>query len=111
MLTEPTRRSMAGLLLAAPWQIHAEQQASAQPSAPTEVKRPPRQDLETVQTFVRLSHGDANLDGVAEMISREPKFVYAAWDWGGGDWETGLGGASHTGSRKMARLLLEKGAR
>lgn len=45
------------------------------------------------------------------MISREPHLVYAAWDWGGGDWETGLGGASHTGSRKMARLLLEKGAR
>ena len=45
------------------------------------------------------------------MLSRDPRLVYAAWDWGGGDWETGLGGASHVGSRKMARFLLEKGAR
>jgi ankyrin repeat protein len=45
------------------------------------------------------------------MLVRDPKLVYASWDWGGGDWETGLGGASHVGSRKMARFLLEKGAR
>lgn len=45
------------------------------------------------------------------MLDRDPKLVYAAWDWGGGDWETGLGGASHVGSRKMARFLLERGAR
>lgn len=64
-----------------------------------------------VRSFVGLAHNDKNLEKIAEMISREPKLVYATWDWGGGDWETGLGGAAHTGSRKMARLLLEKGAR
>jgi hypothetical protein len=32
-------------------------------------------------------------------------------DWGGGDWETGLGGASHMGRRDIVEFLLEKGAR
>ena len=35
----------------------------------------------------------------------------AAWDWGGGDWETGLGAASHMGRRQIALYLLEHGAR
>jgi hypothetical protein len=35
----------------------------------------------------------------------------ACWDWGGGDWETALGGAAHTGSRAVALFLLERGAR
>ena len=35
----------------------------------------------------------------------------AAWDWGAGDWETGLGGASHVGNRNIARYLLSKGSR
>src|SRR5580700_7626770 len=37
--------------------------------------------------------------------------VYAARDWGGGDWETALGGASHTGHREIALYLLSQGAR
>jgi hypothetical protein len=110
MLIRPTRRSTTGLLIIGGWRLNA-QQPSGQPLTPPERQRPPRQDLETVQSFVRLSHSDQNMNRVAEMIAREPQLVYAAWDWGGGDWETGLGGASHIGSRKMARLLLEKGAR
>ena len=34
-----------------------------------------------------------------------------AWDWGGGDWETGLGAASHVGRRDIALFLLDHGAR
>ena len=64
-----------------------------------------------VSSFVGLAHKDANLNKVAAMLETEPRLVYSSWDWGGGDWETGLGGASHVGSRKMARFLLEKGAR
>ena len=45
------------------------------------------------------------------MLDREPTLVNAAWDWGGGDWETGLGGASHVGRRDIVEYLLEKGAR
>jgi ankyrin repeat protein len=48
---------------------------------------------------------------VKDYLSQQPRLIYAAWDWGGGDWETALGGASHTGSRQMARYLLSQGAR
>jgi hypothetical protein len=37
--------------------------------------------------------------------------VNSAWDWGGGDWETGLGAAAHMGRKDIARYLLEQGAR
>ena len=46
-----------------------------------------------------------------EMLEAQPALVNATWDWGGGDWETGLGGASHIGSRAVAEYLLSKGAR
>src|ERR1700730_8016417 len=62
-----------------------------------------------VRTFVANAHGD--LDVVKELLEREPMLVNAAWDWGGGDWETGLGAASHMGRRDIALYLLDKGAR
>jgi hypothetical protein len=37
--------------------------------------------------------------------------VNAAWDWGGGDWETGLGAAAHMGRRDIAEYLIDHGAR
>ena len=76
-----------------------------------EPQRGPRQDLALVQAFVQAGHADRNLARVQEYLSQDPKLVLAAWDWGGGDWETALGGASHTGSREMARYLLSQGAR
>ena len=41
----------------------------------------------------------------------KPELVNAAWDWGGGDWESALGAAAHMGRRDIAELLLEHGAR
>src|SRR6185436_1406745 len=107
MSNTPTRRRLMGLVAATAARIYAQQPAAIRP----EPQRGARQDLDLVASFVGLAHKDQNLDRVAEMVARDPKLVYAAWDWGGGDWETGLGGASHVGSRKMARFLLEKGAR
>ena len=40
-----------------------------------------------------------------------PRIVNATWDWGGGDWETGLGAAAHVGRRDIALFLLDSGAR
>jgi hypothetical protein len=37
--------------------------------------------------------------------------VNAFMDWGAGDWESGLGGASHMGRHDIVEFLLEKGAR
>lgn len=63
----------------------------------------------TVQEFVGNAHG--NLERVQELLSEQPELVNAAWDWGGGDWETALGAAAHMGRRDIATYLLENGAR
>ena len=70
---------------------------------------PPRLDPEMVQSFVANAHGD--LDVVSSLLTEEPRLVNAAWDWGGGDWETGLGAAAHMGRRQIALYLIEHGAR
>ena len=68
----------------------------------------PQLDPQMVGRFVGKSHGDC--DTVAEMLKNEPSLANAAWDWGAGDWETGLGAAAHTGRRNIADLLLDNGA-
>ena len=70
--------------------------------------KPPQLDADVVGRFVGKSHGD--FDTVAEMLKNEPALINAAWDWGAGDWETGLGAAAHTGRRNIAELLLDNGA-
>ena len=70
---------------------------------------PPQLDAATVQSFVANAHGD--LDVVSSLLTEEPRLVNAAWDWGGGDWETGLGAAAHMGRRQIALYLIEHGAR
>ncbi len=66
-------------------------------------------DLAMVGKFVGKSHGD--IETVKSMLKEEPALVNAAWDWAGGDWETGLNAASHVGRPEIAELLLENGAR
>lgn len=68
-----------------------------------------RIDPTLVQEFVANSHG--NFERVKELLAQEPGLINAAWDWGGGDWESGLGAASHVGRRDIAEYLLEHGAR
>ena len=70
---------------------------------------PQQLDAAKVQAFVAGAHGD--LDVVRSLLEEEPALVNAVWDWGGGDWETGLGAASHMGRRQIALYLLEHGAR
>ena len=48
---------------------------------------------------------------VKKLLEKEPALLNATMDWGGGDWETGLGGASHMGRRDIVEFLLERGAR
>ena len=70
---------------------------------------PPQLDPAKVQSFVANAHGD--FDAVQALLAEEPRLVNAAWDWGGGDWETALGAAAHMGRRQIALYLLEHGAR
>jgi len=62
-----------------------------------------------VQDFVIYAHSD--LPMTKKLLDKEPALLNATMDWGAGDWETGLGGASHMGRRDIAGFLLEKGAR
>ena len=62
-----------------------------------------------VEAFVGNSHGD--LEKVKALLNEEPALVNSSWDWGEGDWETGLGAAAHTGQKGIAEYLISKGAR
>lgn len=79
------------------------------PSKSTIPDRGPRLDNDLVKAFVGAGHGD--LAKVEALLKQEPRLINATWDWGGGDWETALGGAAHMGRHEIAHLLLERGAR
>ena len=98
-----TRRSIVSCL-ALP--LAAQTPTAALPKVPD---RGPALGAEMVKEFVVAAHG--NLDKTKSMLAETPSLVYATWDWGGGDFETGLGGASHMGRRDIALFLLENGAR
>jgi hypothetical protein len=69
----------------------------------------PALEASLVQEFVGNAHGDLNR--VKDLLAQEPALIHACWDWGGGDFETGLGAASHMGRRDIAEFLIENGAR
>jgi len=62
-----------------------------------------------VQDFVIYAHSDLAM--TKKLLEMEPALVNAMMDWGAGDWESGLGGASHMGRRDIVRYLLASGAR
>ena len=65
--------------------------------------------MSDIQEFVGNAHGD--FDAVCAALEVDATLANAAWDWGDGDWETGLGAAAHMGRRDIAELLLAHGAR
>src|SRR5436853_328218 len=69
----------------------------------------PQIDRAKVKRFVIAGH--FNLEAVKEMLAAEPGLINGAIDWGDGDFETALGGASHMGRRDIAEFLLEHNAR
>lgn len=79
------------------------------PQAPKAPDRGPSLEAELVREFVIAGHG--NREKTGQLLEKQPALINATWDWGGGDWETALGGASHVGSREVAEFLLAKGAR
>jgi hypothetical protein len=84
--------------------------SSGSPGAPPVVPdRGPPIETGLVKQFVIAGHGQ--LEKVTEMLAAQPALINATWDWGGGDFETALGGASHMGRPDIARFLLENNAR
>jgi len=62
-----------------------------------------------VREFIIAAHG--NFEEIKKLVNHEPALVHAVINWGGDDWESGLGAAAHTGNRNIAEWLLERGAR
>ncbi|TAI49827.1 ankyrin repeat domain-containing protein [Flagellimonas allohymeniacidonis] len=65
-------------------------------------------DKKIVQEFVGKSHSDINK--VKELLEEYPTLLNAAHDWKYGDFETGLGAASHVGYKETVHFFLENGA-
>jgi ankyrin repeat protein len=79
------------------------------PTRPAEPVRGAQLAGDIVKEFVVAGH--ANAPRVKEMLAVNPTLINASWDWGNGDFEMALNGASHIGRRDVALVLLEAGAR
>lgn len=66
-------------------------------------------DKEFVFEFVKAGHND--LEKVKSMLAQNPNLINCSWDWGNGDFETAIGGASHLGNKEIASYLISQGAR
>jgi hypothetical protein len=71
--------------------------------------RAPLLDRARVKRFVIAAHG--NLAAVKKMLGEDATLINGTIDWGNGDFETALGGASHMGRRDIAEFLLDHNAR
>ena len=102
-------QTMGGLvLLSTPAKVGATlaPQGATQQPVP---ERPPALPPTMVLDFVRKAHAD--LAGTKALLAEQPSLLNATWDWGGGDFETGIGGAGHMGNRDIAEFLIGQGAR
>ncbi|HET8895177.1 MAG TPA: ankyrin repeat domain-containing protein [Gaiellaceae bacterium] len=66
---------------------------------------------EQLVALLFVSHSHWQIDNVRVALANDPTLANATTDWGGGDWESALGAASHAGNREIAELLLGHGAR
>ncbi|HUG13131.1 MAG TPA: hypothetical protein VMM36_19095 [Opitutaceae bacterium] len=71
--------------------------------------KPPAVSPEDVQATVGVAH--RSIEDLKKLVDATPLLANACWDWGGGDFETPLQAAAHTGGREIALYLLSKGAR
>ena len=84
-----------GLLLVPTFSIVSAQTAQEQ--------EPSQLDKALVEKFVGASHG--KMDIVKELHKEHPTLINAAHDWRGGDFETGLGAASHVGYKELVDCI------
>ena len=94
----------AGALVSLPFVLNGQEQPK--PTITSAIDPLP---TEKVKEFVVAGHG--NMDKTKQLLLQFPTLLYATWDWGGGDFETGLEGAGHVGSKEVANYLISLGAR
>lgn len=92
-----------GSIIAAPYLLSG--QTTSTMTAPKSDPLP----AEKVKEFVGAGHN--NLDKVKSLLVEFPTLLYATWDLGSGDFETGLEGAGHVGNKDIANYLIKLGAR
>ena len=78
-------------------------------SVPDFPEHHPQFDRVRVKRFVIAAH--VNFAAVKAMLAEEPNLINGTIDWGNGDFESALSGASHMGRRDIAEFLLEHNAR
>jgi len=108
---DPTRRfvlirTVTGLFAALALPVPSDAQ---QPTSPPVPQRPPALRPTVVEEFVRKAHGD--FAATKALLAETPGLLNATWDWGGGDFEMGIGGAGHMGNREIAEFLIGQGGR
>jgi hypothetical protein len=106
VLTRTLTGIFAALAVPAVAQTTPQQQPASPPAIPP---RPPALRPTLVEEFVRKAHGD--LPATQALLAETPGLLNATWDWGGGDFEMGIGGAGHMGNREIAEFLIGKGGR
>jgi hypothetical protein len=72
-------------------------------------EKPPPLNAEIVKEFVGVCHG--KIDRVKQMLEENHLLLHASYDWGGGDFESGIEACGHVGNKEIASFLLSKGAR
>ncbi len=91
---------IGGTALVVPTFLASAQQDPAKPAAIS---------LDIVKEFVGVSHG--KFDRAKEMLENNHLLLHVSYDWGGGDYESGIEAAGHVGNTEIANYLLSKGAR
>lgn len=99
-------RSQPGTTASVPSPAQSPQSADNVPDFP---EHDPQIDRARVKRFVIAGH--VNLAAMEKMLAEDPTLINGAIDWGNGDFETALGGASHMGRRDIAEFLLAHNAR
>lgn len=74
-----------------------------------EPQRPAPIKIEIVKEFVTVAHG--NFTRTKEMLENDLQLLDVSYDWGGGDYESGIEACGHTGNKEIANYLMIKGAR
>jgi ankyrin repeat protein len=90
---------VGGIVLASP----LTQSLAQQQEKPAPLK------IELAKEFVTACH--SKLDRTKEMLENDHLYLHCSYDWGGGDFESGIEGAGHMGNKEIANYLLSKGAR
>lgn len=106
-----SRRRFVHTIACSPLAAFAVSSSVRAADAPTKKSepKPPALAADLVQAVVGAAHRDPAK--VRALVEETPLLVHACWDHGGGDFETALEAAAHTGRREIAEFLLSRRAR